>query len=122
MIAYKPRGCVTPVMRLADATWTDADAADTDLAVLPVGSTEQHGPHAPLGTDHFTAQAVAEAGAEAYETDTGTAGDEVVVAPAVPVGASAEHRQFTGTLWTCTNTFRAPAQAFLARLASHGWD
>src|SRR6056297_2981572 len=122
MIAYKPRGCVTPVMRLADATWTDADAADTDLAVLPVGSTEQHGPHAPLGTDHFTAQAVAEAGAEAYETDTGTAGDEVVVAPPVTVGVSEEHRQFTGTLWVSPDTFRATVRDVVASLASHGWD
>lgn len=102
-------------MRLADATWTDADAVETDLAVLPVGSTEQHGPHAPLGTDHFTAQAVAEAGAEAYD-------GEVVVAPPVTVGVSEEHRQFTGTLWVSPDTFRATVRDVVASLASHGWD
>jgi creatinine amidohydrolase len=102
-------------MRLADATWTDADAVETDLAVLPVGSTEQHGPHAPLGTDHFTAQAVAEAGAEAYD-------DEVVVAPPVTVGVSEEHRQFTGTLWVSPDTFRATVRDVVSSLASHGWD
>jgi creatinine amidohydrolase len=122
MTGYKPSACVAPGMRLADATWTDADAADTNLAVLPVGSTEQHGPHAPLGTDHFTAQAVAESGAEAYEAEPETADDEVVVAPPVTVGVSEEHRQFTGTLWVSPDTFRATVRDVVSSLASHGWD
>ncbi|WP_336035126.1 creatininase family protein [Halobacterium yunchengense] len=102
-------------MRLADATWTDAAALETDLALLPVGSTEQHGPHAPLGTDHFTAETVATAAASNYE-------GEVVVAPALPVGVSEEHRQFTGTLWVSPDTFRANVREVVASLASHGWD
>ena len=102
-------------MQLSDSTWTDADAAATDLAVLPVGSTEQHGPHAPLGTDAVTAEAVAEAGADAYA-------GEVVVAPAVPVGVAAEHRQFTGTLWVSPDTFRRYVRETVASLAHHGWD
>ena len=53
-------------MRLADVTWTDARDADVDVAFVPVGSTEQHGPHAPLGTDTLTAVAVARAAAAAY--------------------------------------------------------
>ena len=61
-------------MDLAAATWPDADAVETDLAVLPVGSTEQHGPHAPLGTDALTAESVATAGVDAYD-------GAVVVAP-----------------------------------------
>lgn len=91
-------------MRLADATWTDVRDADADLAVLPVGSIEGHGPHAPLGTDAFTAEAVADAGADAYEAGTG---DPVLVAPTVPVGISEEHRAFDGTLWVSPDTFRA---------------
>ena len=102
-------------MNLSDATWTDADAAATDLAVLPVGSTEQHGPHAPLGTDAITAEAVAEAGAAASD-------DEVVVAPPIPVGVAAEHRQFTGTLWVSPDTFRDYVRETVASLAHHGWD
>ncbi len=35
--------------RLQPATWTDAERVEIDFALLPVGSTEQHGPHAPLG-------------------------------------------------------------------------
>jgi creatinine amidohydrolase len=106
-------------MHLTDATWTDADAVDADLALLPVGSTEQHGPHAPLGTDALTAEAIAEAGADDYTDETG---DEVVVAPAVPVGVAEEHRQFTGTLWVSEDTFRDYVRETVTSLASHGWD
>ncbi|MFB6074315.1 MAG: creatininase family protein [Haloarculaceae archaeon] len=102
-------------MHLAEAAWTDAEAADTDLAVLPVGSTEQHGPHAPLGTDLLAAEAVAEAGAAAH-------GDEVVVAPGIPVSVSEEHRQFAGTLWVSEDTFRSTVRETVAGLAAHGWD
>jgi creatinine amidohydrolase len=90
-------------MRLADATWTDVRDADADLAVLPVGSTEGHGPHGPLGTDAVTAKAVADAGAVAYESETD---DPVLVAPTIPVGISEEHRAFDGTLWVSPDTFR----------------
>ncbi|WP_115863096.1 creatininase family protein [Halorussus litoreus] len=112
-------------MHLSDATWTDADAAATDLAILPVGSTEQHGPHAPLGTDAITAEAVAEAGAEVYERESdGSETDDqaVVVAPPIPVGVAAEHRQFTGTLWVSEDTFRDYVRETVASLAHHGWD
>ena len=102
-------------MHLTDATWTDAAAAETDLAVVPVGSTEQHGPHASLGTDAVTAEAVAEAGVEAYD-------GEVVVAPPVSVGVAEEHRQFPGTLWVSEDTFREYVRETVASLAHHGWD
>ncbi|GGM69467.1 creatinine amidohydrolase [Halarchaeum rubridurum] len=101
-------------MRLADATWTDADATAVDVVLLPVGSTEQHGPHAPLGTDAFTAETVAERAADAYD---GTA----VVAPTVSVGVSEEHRQFTGTLWVSPDTFRSYVRETVQSLAHHGW-
>ena len=106
-------------MRLTEATWTDADAVETDLALLPVGSTEQHGPHAPLGTDRLTARAVATAGAERYEA--GHEG-EVIVAPTIPVGIAEEHRQFAGTLWVTPGTLREYVREVVASLASHGWD
>lgn len=102
-------------MHLEEATWTDADAAETDLALLPVGSTEQHGPHAPLGTDTVTARAIADAAAEAHD-------GEVIVSPPVPVGVAEEHRQFTGTLWVTPETFRAYVRETVASLAHHGWD
>jgi len=102
-------------VHLTESTWTDADALETELAVVPVGSTEQHGPHAPLGTDTLTAEAVATAGVERCDR-------EVAVAPAVPVGVAAEHRQFTGTLWVSEDSFRAYLRDVIASLASHGFD
>ena len=102
-------------MDLQTKTWTDMADVETDIALLPVGSTEQHGPHAPLGTDTLNAEAVAERGAEEYD-------DPVVVAPAVPVGVAEEHRAFSGTLWTSESTFRAYVRDIVGSLASHGWD
>ncbi len=102
-------------MHLTEATWTEADALETDLAVLPVGSTEQHGPHAPLGTDALTAAAVAAEGAD-------RADHEVVVAPTIPVGVAEEHRQFAGTLWVSPDTFRSYVRETVESLADNGWD
>jgi creatinine amidohydrolase len=102
-------------VHLTESTWTDVDALATDLAVLPVGSTEQHGPHAPLGTDVLTAEAVASAGVDRCDR-------EVAVAPAVPVGVAEEHRQFAGTLWVREDSFRAYVRDVVASLASHGFD
>lgn len=106
-------------MDLTAATWTDVSDANTDLAVLPVGSTEQHGPHAPLGTDRLTARAVAEHGAAAYED---THDREVVLAPTIPVGIAEEHRGFSGTLWVTPDTFRRYVREVVDSLAFHGFE
>jgi creatinine amidohydrolase len=102
-------------MHLAEATWTDADALETDLALLPTGSTEQHGPHAPMGTDALSAETIASEAADRFD-------GEVVVAPTVSVGVSEEHRHFTGSLWVSEDTFRSYVRDTVASLASHGWD
>jgi creatinine amidohydrolase len=76
---------------LADCAWPDAArvAAHAVLAV-PIGSTEQHGPHLPLSTDTDIAVALA-AGLAAARSD-------VVVAPPLAYGSSGEHAGFDGTL------------------------
>ncbi|WP_396610678.1 creatininase family protein [Haloferax sp. S1W] len=102
-------------MRLSEATWTEVADLDTDLAVLPVGSTEQHGPHAPLGTDFLNAESIADAGAEVFD-------DDVLVAPTIPVGVAEEHRAFDGTLWVSPDTFRAYVRETIESLAHHGFD
>lgn len=106
-------------MKLAEAAWPDAAALDTDLAVVPIGSTEQHGPHAPLSTDTIAAEAVAAAGAERFE---GEEEEAVLVAPAIPIGIAEEHRQFDGTMWVSEDTFRAYVREATASLAHHGFD
>ena len=102
-------------MHLARATWTDVADLETNLAVVPVGSTEQHGPHAPLGTDFLAAEAVAGAGIEAFD-------GEVVLAPTIAVGVAEEHRHFPGTMWLSPETFRAVVRESVASLAAHGFD
>ena len=94
-------------------TWTDADAVlrGAGLVVLPAGSTEQHGPHCPLGTDTYTAEHVADRVGDAVG---------VVVLPAIPFGVSDHHRQFTGTLWTPPPLYREYVKATLLSAASHG--
>ena len=102
-------------MNLSRATWTDIEACETDLAMVPIGSTEQHGPHAPLGTDWMTATAVAESASDRYS-------EEVIVAPTIPVGIAEEHRHFPGTMWVSEDTFRSYVRESVASLAYHGFD
>mgnify|MGYP005848070415 CR=1 FL=1 len=128
-------------MRLADATWTDVRDADVDVAFLPVGSTEGHGPHAPLGTDTLNAVAVAEAAATAYESvatdDADDGGDdhhdggddcgrhdrgEALVGPPIPVGVAEEHRRFDGTMWVSPDTLRSYVREAAASFPVHGVD
>lgn len=88
---------------LGDLTWPEAErhaARDAVLAV-PLGSTEQHGPHLPLSTDTDVAVAVARGLAAAPPAVDGSAAHDridVVVAPAVGYGASGEHAGFAGTV------------------------
>lgn len=77
--------------RLADLTWSDAaQRARGTVVAVPVGATEQHGPHLPLSTDTAIAEELAERLA--------TARSDVVVAPPVAYGSSGEHAGFAGTL------------------------
>jgi creatinine amidohydrolase len=76
------------VSSLAGAVWPEIPAAP--LLVVPLGSVEQHGPHLPLGTDTAVAGAVAAGAADRL--------DDVLLAPALPYGASGEHEGFPGTI------------------------
>ena len=77
---------------LATLSWPEVQALAEAGAVLlvPIGSTEQHGPHLPLSTDTDVAMALCDAAAHGR--------DDVVVAPAVPYGSSGEHAGFAGTV------------------------
>lgn len=74
--------------RLAELTWPDLAGPPRPL-LIPVGSTEQHGPHLPLDTDTRLAVAFAEAAAARCGG---------LVAPALAYGSAGEHRGFPGTL------------------------
>ena len=68
----------------------DTTASVHGTLVVPVGSTEQHGPHLPFTVDTDIAVALSERLAAAVS--------DVVMAPPVAYGASGEHAGFTGTL------------------------
>lgn len=78
-------------MKLADITSPDVAVLAERGAVLavPLGATEQHGPHLPLTTDTDLAVALC----EQLELRR-----DVVVAPALAYGSSGEHADFPGTL------------------------
>jgi len=79
-------------MWLAELTWPEvAERADGGaLLAVPMGSTEQHGPHLPLSTDADIAIALCERLAAELP--------DVLIAPPVPYGSSGEHAGFAGTL------------------------
>ncbi len=75
-------------------------AVPDSLLVLPVGATEQHGPHLPVGTDWLAVNHIAHAAAEQAAAEI-----PVLVAPALPFGVSAHHVPFGGTLSLSTETY-----------------
>lgn len=84
---------------LHEMNWTEAKEylGKSDMAILPVGSNEQHGPQNPLGTDHLVAKAIAK------ETAKRTG---VLCLQVIPFGVSSHHRQFWGTIFVAPETFR----------------
>ena len=72
--------------------------------VIPVGSTEQHGPHLPLDTDTRIAEAVAHGVAERLQKADHESG--WMVAPPIGYGASGEHESFPGTVSIGTSALR----------------
>jgi creatinine amidohydrolase len=80
------------VTALGDLTWPEAErlAAAGAVLAVPVGSTEQHGPHLPLSTDTDVAVALT--------TRLAARRGDVIVAPPVAYGSSGEHAGFAGTI------------------------
>ncbi|MBC5783985.1 creatininase family protein [Ramlibacter sp. USB13] len=79
----------------ADLTTTDFAALDpaSTVAVLPLGATEQHGPHLPLAVDHCLVDGIVQ---RALPLLSGQL--PVLVLPTQQVGYSPEHADFPGTL------------------------
>jgi creatinine amidohydrolase len=105
-----------PRRRLADLTWPEVEAlvaGGCRTAVIPLGATEQHGPHLPLATDTWIADALAERFCARVP--------EAVQAPALAVGCSREHLDFAGTLDVRAETLAAILSDVVASLARHGF-
>jgi creatinine amidohydrolase len=90
--------------------------APSALVVVPVGSTEQHGPHLPAGTDAMHAEHVARAAA-ARIADRVT----VVVAPTLAFGCSPQHLPFGATISLSVGTLARVLRDIGRSLASAGF-
>jgi creatinine amidohydrolase/Fe(II)-dependent formamide hydrolase-like protein len=78
----------------AELTWPEAEEKLklVDVAILPVGAIEQHGPHLPLDVDSFDADYLARRVAEACSDP------KPLVLPLIPYGVSYHHNDFKGTI------------------------
>jgi creatinine amidohydrolase len=77
---------------------TASDHARANLAVLPLGSFEQHGPYLPLGTDTLIAVAIA---------TSISAHHNIFQLPPLTFGCSHEHAAFAGTVSITATTLAA---------------
>jgi len=86
-------------------------AARPSLAVLPIGSIEQHSRHLPLGTDWIAATALAHrVGAELG----------ALVLPALPVSMGRCHKPMAGTVWLRPMTLADAVTDLVRSLAASG--
>lgn len=100
---------------LTAMTWPQVAAAveaGATTVILPLGATEQHGPHLPLGTDTIRAEALAARVAGLLPG--------ILVAPALPVGCSDEHAGFAGLLSLDAATLAAVVVDCARRMAAWG--
>lgn len=82
---------MTAPLRLADLTWPEVEEiAPRSALAVPLGATEQHGPHLPFTVDTDIATALAERLTRARP--------HAILAPAISYGSSGEHAAFPGTL------------------------
>jgi creatinine amidohydrolase len=101
-------------LRLDRLTWPELDRLGRlgwDTVLLPLGSTEQHGPHLPLGTDTLIAAEVASRAARRL--------GRTLVAPVLPIGCSDEHRDFPGMLSLDHETLAGAILDVCDRLLEH---
>jgi creatinine amidohydrolase len=103
--------------RVALARMTSPEAAEAlasaDVALIPVGATEQHGPNMTLETDTAVAYQLALRTAAALHP-------RAVVAPPLPYGVSYHHMRFPGTMTLSPETFQAVVLEVVESLRQHG--
>ncbi len=100
----------------ADLTWPEVnDAVDLQKVILlPIGSTEQHGPHLPLDVDNLIASSVClEAGRRAP--------DKLLVAPTIPYGFNVHAMDYPGTLHVASEHFIGYCLDVCKSFAYHGF-
>lgn len=102
-------------MLLALSTWPEIQAylQHSQGIIVPIGSTEQHGPTGLLGTDFICAEAIA----RGVGTATG-----ILVGSTISLGMAEHHLGFPGTISLQPSTLIAVVQDYVQSLAPHGFD
>jgi len=101
-------------MLLTGSTWPDVERylARSKGIIVPVGSTEQHGPNGPIGTDALCAEVVAHG--VGVKTD-------VLVGPTLALGMAQHHLGFPGTISLRPTTFVLMVVDAVTSLALHSF-
>jgi creatinine amidohydrolase len=99
---------------MLDFTKTADDIVNeaTDLAILPIGSTEQHGPHLPMCTDYTVATEISKLIAK----KTGA-----YLLPTLPISTCYEHKGKKGRVWMKPDTFYKVIQDIVLCLKDQGF-
>lgn len=102
-------------MLLHLCTWPEVEARllRSRGIVVPIGSTEQHGPTGLIGTDAICAEVVARGVGEAADA---------LVAPTIAVGMAAHHMAFPGSMTLRPSTLIAVVRDCALSLAEHGFE
>lgn len=102
-------------MQLQLASWPEVERylESSTLVLVPIGSTEQHGPNGLVGTDAICPEAIA----RAVGDRTG-----VLVAPTLNYGMAQHHLGFPGTVALRPSTLMAQVRDVVQSLAVHGFD
>lgn len=102
-------------MDLQKSTWLEVEnyLKTCQTILIPIGSTEQHGPTGMIGTDSLIATAVAQE--VARQTN-------LMCAPVLPIGMAAHHMAFCGTISLQPQTLSLVICDLVTSLASHGFD
>jgi creatinine amidohydrolase len=114
-IDHPQRGHDRPTHQLQEMTWPQAKLAleQAKLAIIPVGSTEQHGPHLRMATDTAIAEQLARRLADHLSP-------QLVVTPPIPLGVSYHHMDFPGSLTLSPETLQAILVDVVESLRHHG--
>ncbi len=108
------------VRELAQLTWQEAGGTDRDrtVVVLPVGALEAHGPHLPLATDVWIAEAMARAGADKLAAR----GMDVLLLPALAYTTAPFAADFPGTVSIDPAAVTVQIAGLIESLARHDFE